>query len=200
MDSRKSSPSKVRLRQKTHNRHGVYAYCSVERCEHFACSGCLCSKHYTFVLTRKNAATRERSLARQRKYRAKNLDELRERQKLEKRRWREANRVEDRRRVREWQLKHPEKCRALKARYKYNKKKNTPKWANRTALDEMFNSCPTAFHVDHIIPLNHPSVSGLHVPWNLQYLSPKDNVKKSNQFDFTYENESWKASLVGRAA
>lgn len=47
-------------------------------------------------------------------------------------------------------------------------------------------------HVDHIIPLNHPLVSGLNVPWNLQYLPPEQNVFKSNRFDGTYNNDSWR--------
>lgn len=47
--------------------------------------------------------------------------------------------------------------------------------------------------LDHIIPLNHPDVCGLHNTWNFQWLLKEDNVKKSNNFDGTVENKSWKS-------
>lgn len=66
--------------------------------------------------------------------------------------------------------------------YRASKIDRTPKWVDQDKLKEVYKKCPTGMHVDHIIPLNGDNVSGLHVPENLQYLTAKENLSKSNKF------------------
>ena len=64
----------------------------------------------------------------------------------------------------------------------------TPKWANIATIKEIYNqkillyNGSNLYHVDHIIPLNHPLVCGLHVETNLRIISKNDNEKKNNKF------------------
>lgn len=86
------------------------------------------------------------------------------------------------------------------------KARATPAWLTednhatiRTLHDEaarLTNETGVAHHVDHIVPLKHASVCGLHVPWNLQVLSGSENSAKSNRFDGTMENEGWRAAVT----
>ncbi len=67
----------------------------------------------------------------------------------------------------------------------------TPKWLSdvqkmeirlkyRLAI-ELSRSTGERYAVDHIIPLHGETVCGLHVPWNLQVLTQKDNLLKYNK-------------------
>jgi len=58
----------------------------------------------------------------------------------------------------------------------------TPSWANEQAIRLFYRSCPPNMEVDHVVPIGGRIVCGLHVPWNLQYLTPEANKKKNNRW------------------
>ena len=74
---------------------------------------------------------------------------------------------------------------ARTAKYKSAKLNQIPSWANLDKIKEIYDKCPKGYHVDHVVPLQGELVSGLHVETNLQYLPAKDNLSKSNNWDFS---------------
>lgn len=65
----------------------------------------------------------------------------------------------------------------------------TPEWVDMTAIRAVYDEAATLteetgipHNVDHCVPLNHPAVCGLHVPWNLRAIPKKCNGAKSNHW------------------
>ena len=75
------------------------------------------------------------------------------------------------------------------AKYKAAKKQATPTWLTKehnVCMKEIYKAAQDLrwedeMHVDHIIPLRGKTVSGLHVPWNLQIITASENMSKSNR-------------------
>ena len=57
----------------------------------------------------------------------------------------------------------------------------TPSWANLNKIRLIYLKCPRNMEVDHIIPLKGKNVCGLHVDYNLQYLTKSENSRKGNR-------------------
>ena len=106
-----------------------------------------------------------------------------------------------------WRIDHREESRELRklhyslnkayylanaTRRKASKLQRTPTWLTDDDKEQMrlvyaiskrvSEETGTAYHVDHLVPLQGELVSGLHVPWNLQLLTASDNIAKSNSF------------------
>lgn len=69
------------------------------------------------------------------------------------------------------------------------KRTQTPKWANPKYIQLFYEGAKIQeqrigkkVHVDHIVPLQHELVCGLHCEDNLQWLTEEANLAKSNSF------------------
>lgn len=94
-----------------------------------------------------------------------------------------------------WKRENKKIYNAYLSSVKKHVKLATPKWLDSKLLQEVHKNCPDGYQVDHIIPIQNELVSGLNVPWNLQYLTAFENNSKNNKFDGTYQNESWREKI-----
>jgi 5-methylcytosine-specific restriction endonuclease McrA len=96
--------------------------------------------------------------------------------------WKNRNRERDCATRKAWREANPAIRNATQGRRKAAKLRATPPWVDHEAINFVYRQA--AAHdmtVDHIHPLQHPRLCGLHVPWNLQLLSREENSAKGNR-------------------
>lgn len=120
---------------------------------------------------------------------------------LRKKKWRENNKEKALRAERNYRKNNPDKRKESIRKYdknhrhvgrakcsKYRAKKGKASLDYNKYKNEILNiykNCPEGYHVDHIVPINSDLVCGLHVPWNLQYLTIEENCKKGNKLEWS---------------
>lgn len=94
--------------------------------------------------------------------------------------WYLENRLEKLAKNKKWDIEHPEVRKLINLRKQKKRRLRIPKFGQE-GIVEFYKNCPSDMVVDHVIPLCGKLVSGLHVRWNLQYLTPEINRKKGNR-------------------
>lgn len=98
---------------------------------------------------------------------------------------------EKRRNKKAYRDKNPEQSKAQASLRKRRHREATPPWLtieHKTQIRKLYLRAQQLtkltgerYVVDHKIPLVHPDVCGLHVPWNLQVMTQEENLKKYNK-------------------
>ncbi|GGO96475.1 hypothetical protein [Stakelama pacifica] len=128
---------------------------------------------------------RERLTAKSAAWRASNLEKARETNRSFKRQ--NCARLRDEYSI--WAKANRGKRNAASAKYKASKLRATPPWANLSKIAAIYERASAIqaatgqrMHVDHIVPLQHELVCGLHCETNLQILPGSLNEAKRNNW------------------
>lgn len=148
------------------------------------------------------AANRDAALATRQKYRDSHKAEIAELKRAYRERNREALQAQDREyyyanrerittQRQGYRVAHAASVAANNRARQASKVQRTPAWVTADDLWMMRQAYELArlrtkmfgfaWHVDHIYPLRGATVSGLHVPTNLQVIPATDNCRKSNR-------------------
>lgn len=155
---------------------------ALRKCAMIACgkphhSSGLCINHYKVKRRADNPAIRQKELEFTRKWKAANPEKHAKQQS----RQHERNKDERNAYVAQWKRDNWDTYKNYMYARKDRVKQATPSWVDLKEIERIYRECPEGYHVDHIEPIKGKNVSGLHVPWNLQYLPAIENLRKSNK-------------------
>jgi 5-methylcytosine-specific restriction endonuclease McrA len=141
--------------------------------------------YYQFEYYHKN---KELILEKLRQKRLADPEGHREKRKLYMREYKARNREKNRANDRKWYAQRRARgCRKKNVNAAVRKAKwlkATPGWTDLFEIHCIYRMCPEGYQVDHIVPLINETVCGLHVPWNLQYLTVSENASKGNRLNW----------------
>ena len=150
------------------------------------CKGCESERNKA-----KNQVNREQRLAKAKQWRESNPDTARNGILA----WREENKEHYANYFAKYAQENRGKVNAKWMKRNASKKCRTPSWLSdddHWIIEQAYDIAAKRkqmfgfdWHVDHIVPLQGKTVSGLHVPWNLQVIPAKQNLMKSNTFKET---------------
>jgi hypothetical protein len=105
--------------------------------------------------------------------------------------WQQQNKDKKLHNHKKWRQSNPNKVSSYTALRRAVKLQATPKWLKEEHYKQIESfywlaklQCEltdSKYEVDHIVPLKGKTVCGLHVPWNLQILTERENRFKSNR-------------------
>lgn len=104
------------------------------------------------------------------------------------REWRANNREKTAAGFKAWCVANPDRLAAKSMKRYIQFRSAIPPWVDHEAIVAIYaerlrvsRETGVPHHVDHIVPIVHPRVCGLHVAWNLRIIPAKENQAKGNR-------------------